>query len=48
VTVHEIGEDYLLGVVRDEFDVEYVMMLGLATATDDQDVPYLRLHRIRK
>jgi hypothetical protein len=29
VRVTEIGEDYLLGIVRDEFDVEYVRMYRL-------------------
>jgi len=29
LTIYEIGEDYILGRVTDEFDIEYVQMFGL-------------------
>lgn len=32
IRIVEIGEDYVLGITRDEYDVEYVTMLGLDRA----------------
>lgn len=34
LTVHDIGADYLLGVYRDELDVEYVDLYGLEKARE--------------
>ena len=33
LTIYDIGVDYILGVARDEFDVEYVVMFDLDRRT---------------